>query len=223
MRIYHGSDHIVSRPAYGQGKPYNDYGRGFYCTESLDLAKEWAVREAISGFASQYDLAIDMLNVLELNSGSYTILHWLTILLQHRTFETRTPLAAEGKRYLIENFNIDLTPYDVIIGCRADDSYFSFAQDFLNGAISLRQLSHAMRLGKLGEQIVLKSPQAFERLTYSGYQIADHHEWYPKKRERDHRARSAYQDMALNRYQKNDIYMTRIIDEGMKAGDVRLQ
>ena len=31
--IYHGSDHIIEKPQYGYGKPYNDYGVGFYCTE----------------------------------------------------------------------------------------------------------------------------------------------------------------------------------------------
>ena len=31
------------------------------------------------------------------------------------------------------------------------------------GVISLQKLSEAMQLGKLGEQIVLKSPQAFEK------------------------------------------------------------
>ena len=46
--LYHGSKDIIEHPRYGAGKPYNDYGRGFYCTESLDLAKEWAVA-VISG------------------------------------------------------------------------------------------------------------------------------------------------------------------------------
>ena len=47
--------------------------------------------------------------------------------------------------------------YDVIIGYRADDSYFSFAKDFINNTISVEQLAEAMRLGELGIQIVLKS------------------------------------------------------------------
>ena len=31
-KLYHGSSHIVDQPKYGYGKPYNDYGLGFYCT-----------------------------------------------------------------------------------------------------------------------------------------------------------------------------------------------
>ena len=41
--IYHGSDHIIEKPQYGYGKPYNDYGVGFYCTENPNMAKEWGV------------------------------------------------------------------------------------------------------------------------------------------------------------------------------------
>ena len=26
--IYHGSDHIIETPVFGEGKPYNDYGQG---------------------------------------------------------------------------------------------------------------------------------------------------------------------------------------------------
>ena len=36
----------------------------------------------------------------------------------------------------------------------------------MNGTLSLSDLSEAMRLGKLGEQVVLKSKKAFEALTF---------------------------------------------------------
>ncbi|MCF0142741.1 MAG: DUF3990 domain-containing protein, partial [Parasporobacterium sp.] len=42
LTIYHGSQQIVEVPRFGMGKPYNDYGQGFYCTENIELAKEWA-------------------------------------------------------------------------------------------------------------------------------------------------------------------------------------
>ena len=38
--IYHGSANIIKQPAFGAGKLYNDYGRGFYCTEHIELAKQ---------------------------------------------------------------------------------------------------------------------------------------------------------------------------------------
>ena len=37
--LYHGSDKILSKPLFGYGKIYNDYGQGFYCTQNSELAK----------------------------------------------------------------------------------------------------------------------------------------------------------------------------------------
>ena len=39
--LYHGSDHIITNPEYGHASYANDYGRGFYCTENIELAKEF--------------------------------------------------------------------------------------------------------------------------------------------------------------------------------------
>ena len=48
-KLYHGSSRIIEKPVFGYGKPYNDYGLGFYCTESLEMAKEWGVGRECSG------------------------------------------------------------------------------------------------------------------------------------------------------------------------------
>ena len=48
--IYHGSEQIVEVPTFGLGKKNNDFGLGFYCTESDELAKEWAVSSLRNGF-----------------------------------------------------------------------------------------------------------------------------------------------------------------------------
>ena len=80
---------------------------------------------------------------------------------------------------------IDISGFDVIIGYRADDSYFSFVQDFVAGPISYRQLGEAMRLGKLGEQIVLISERAFERIKYVSNSPAEASVYYKKKKECD--------------------------------------
>ena len=77
--LYHGSDHIIERPKYGTGKPYNDYGLGFYCTENPNMAKEWGVGSDRDGYANQYQLDCDGLFILDLNDPQYTMLHWLTI------------------------------------------------------------------------------------------------------------------------------------------------
>ena len=221
--LYHGSKDIIERPLFGVGKPYNDYGLGFYCTESLDLAKEWAVAVDRGGFANAYELDCAGLVILDLNGKDYGLLHWLALLLQYREFDASGPLAFEAKRYILEHFAIDLTPYDAIVGYRADDSYFSFAQDFISGASSYQQLGRAMRLGKLGQQFVLKSQRAFDLIRFVGYEEASHEQWYERKMSRDRTARRAYLDEERNRRQPGDLFIAAIMDAGMEAGDERLR
>lgn len=222
-RIYHGSENRKEKPIYGYGKKYNDYGLGFYCTESIEMAKEWAVGADRSGYANIYDLDMDGLTVLDLNGQEYCILHWLSVLLQNREFEMTSVLAIEAKEYLTNFFTPDYLTADVITGYRADDSYFSFAQDFISGTISYRQLSAAMHLGKLGRQIVLKSEKAFSQISFVGAEIAEAEEWYVKKQFRDRSARNEYFNVERNRRRRGDMYITQILDEEMRANDERLR
>lgn len=222
-RIYHGSEKIIEKPIYGYGKTYNDYGIGFYCTESLELANEWGVGANRNGYANCYDLNMNQLDVLNLNGPDYCILHWLSVLLQNREFEMSSMLAVEAREYLVSHFSPEYHSADVIIGYRADDSYFSFAQDFLNGTISYRQLSAAMQLGKLGQQIVLKSEKAFSQITFVDAEIARSEEWFAKKQLRDKHAREEYRDSRFSKRQRGDLYITQILDEEMKADDERLR
>lgn len=187
--IYHGSNKIIEKPLFGFGKTYNDYGLGFYCTEVLDMAKEWGVSKDNDGFANIYELETEGLTLLDLNSSEYTILHWLEVLLENRIFDITNSLAQEAKEYLLKNFTVPYKDYDIITGYRADDSYFSFAQDFINGAISVRQLGNAMKLGNPGTQFVLKSKKAFKAIQYKGYEVAESAQWFSKKELRDKTAR----------------------------------
>lgn len=222
LKLYHGSKDIIKVPTYEKGKKYNDYGQGFYCTDNISMAMEWAVDKDRSGYTNCYELDCSKMKILNLNDDKYCILHWLSILLQNREFDVPSPLAKEAKEYLIENYSIDYRSYDLIIGYRADDSYFSFAQDFINGTISYRQLNNAMHLGKLGLQFVLISEKAFQTIMFTGYEIADHSEWYAKKINRDKNARSDYFNLERNLRQKGDLYITHIMDEEIKGNDPRL-
>ena len=158
MIIYHGSKDIIEKPEFGKGNKKNDYGLGFYCTENVELAKEWACsNNETNGYANQYEIDLTDYRILDLREEKYSILNWMALLLKFRTFDVNTPISAQAKEYILENFYVDVGEYDVIIGYRADDSYFSFAKDFINNTISVEQLAEAMRLGELGIQIVLKS------------------------------------------------------------------
>lgn len=220
--LYHGSTEIIEKPVFGKGKAYNDYGQGFYCTEHLELAKEWACNENVDGYANRYEIETDGLNILKLSSDQYTILNWLALLMRHRKGRLSTPVSRRGRDYLIEHFLTDFEGYDAIIGYRADDSYFSFARSFVSNEISLRQLALAMKLGKLGEQFVLKSEKAFEAIRFLDYTVADNTIYYAKRKARDDEARAAYQ-REFEIEDLNGIFMRDIIREEMKPDDIRLR
>ncbi len=217
--LFHGSVSVVEHPVFGEGKPYNDYGLGFYCTEHIELAKEWACASNLDGYANHYQLVMDGLRVINLNSNDYSILNWLAILLENRKFVVAEGLPQRAKEYLLKNFMVEYKNYDVIVGYRADDSYFSYASDFVNNTLSLNDLSEAMRLGKLGEQVVLKSQKAFKALTFVEAIKADREEYYAKYKSRDEEARKKYKQIADQPFAEKETYVIDIIRNNLRYGE----
>ena len=222
LTIYHGSHKLIQQPVYVAGNVRNDYGLGFYCTENVDLAKEWACTEENSGYANCYQLDLGGLTILDLSDHRYHILNWLSLLLQNRVFKISNDLAAEGKEYMLDTFLPEYEDKDIIIGYRADDSYFAFANAFLNNTLSLAQLEKAMYLGKLGEQIVLKSKKAFHHLTFQEAIYAEKETYYPKKMNRDQGAREAFCSERSKKRATDAIYLIDILREEWKNDDARL-
>ena len=223
MIVYHGSDHIIETPLYNGSKRTNDYGYGFYTTENKELAMEWACSDNRDGFANIYELNTDGLHILNLNDSQYCILNWLAVLTKYRSYWQSGSVAEEAKNYLQKYFFVDSSGYDIVIGYRADDSYFSFAQDFVSGAISLRKLSEAMRLGKLGEQVVLKSKKSFSQIRFIDAEAAAAEIYFEKKSIRDRDARRAYRLSRKEAENINELYMLDIMREEIRNGDPRLR
>ena len=222
LKLYHGSANIIEKPEFGLGNAKNDYGLGFYCTEHIELAKEWACAENRDGFANEYELETDGLSIMNLSDARYHILNWLAILLENRTFVIERGLALTAKDYILSEFLPEYKNADVIRGYRADDSYFSFASAFLNNTITLEQLGKAMKLGKLGEQVVLKSKRSFAQLKYSRAILADNQIYYPKKAARDRSARESFREERMNTVLEG-IYVIDIVRNNWKNDDPRLR
>lgn len=220
--LYHGSPEIIEKPDITKGKMNNDCGQGFYCTQDLERAREWACLASTDGYANCYELDMDGLRVLNLSLEEYTILHWMALLVTYRHFHISSPVMKRGKEWLQKNFLIDISEYDVIIGYRADDSYFSFARAFLNNEISVKQLSYALKLGQLGEQVVLKSEKAFRTIRYVSYEAVDSSVYYLQRRTRDTAARQAYNE-ELEKEEPDGMFIRDLMREGVMSDDVRIR
>lgn len=220
ITLYHGSERVIETPVFGEGRKNNDFGSGFYCTESPDLAKEWAVSSLRSGFSNRYLLDTSYLNTLNLNDPDYSILNWIAVLVEHRLFSIKTPLARKARQYLIEQFAVNVNAYDLIIGYRADDSYFDYAESFLNNGISVEQLARAMHLGKLGEQIVVKSSYAFSKLQFAGFEAAESSKYYASRKARDEEANRMY--LEILEEDDDGLYIRDILKGGITNNDPRI-
>lgn len=209
--VYHGSVNKIPKPIFGGGKETNDYGRGFYCTQDIELACEWAAAEENNNsFVNKYEIDLSRLKVLDLTKKQYSVLNWIAILVKYRIFDINSEIARKAKVFLISNYYIDVSNYDVVIGYRADDSYFRYARDFLNNTISVQQLSKATQLGNLGLQIVFISEKSFNSLNFIGIEEVDSTVYYAKRKIRDEDARKAYFSLDSSSNEKND-YISDII------------
>ena len=188
--LYHGSPDETVMPKFGLGEERHDYGKGFYLTESLELAKEWAVYRpnASNGWVHEFELETDGLNILDFQE--YSILTWLAELMKHRD-------AADSKRYrilskqFIDKFGIPTEGYDVIKGWRANASYFYIAKSFVRDEVDIDILGELLALGGLGIQYCIKTEQAYKNLSehFDALQPVEFAEFNEKYNKRDTWAR----------------------------------
>lgn len=162
--LYHGSQDEKITPRFGLGNEKHDYGKGFYLTESLNLAKEWAVYrpEGSNGWVHKFELEAEGLKILDFQGKNALV--WIAELMKHRD-------AADSKRYrmlskkFIEKYGIDADGYDVIKGWRANASYFYIAKAFVRDEVDADILEELLLLGGLGVQYCIKTEKAYKRLT----------------------------------------------------------
>ena len=212
--IYHGSNVIIHKPEYLQGNIHNDYGLGFYCCSNEALAKEWAARKDGYGFVNRYTIRDDYLKILDLTKPPFdNVLYWIALLLNNREISTEVKENYPRElKYLKDKYLIDISKYDVIIGYRADDSYFHFPIAFIRSEITLESLNTIFKAGELGKQYVLISKRAFDLLKFCDYK-----EVHPEQKEeyykRKNKADKVFTDLlSEDRYKKGTRLRDLVID-----------
>ena len=216
-KIYHGSSHIVRPPKFGAGNQYNDFGLGFYCSEYPQYAAEWAVSRDRGGFVSSYSIDCDGLRIINLCGPQYVPLHWIYLLLNFREFDMFSVTARGAREYINKHFSVEHQGSDCIIGYRADNRCFMFAQDFLDGRLSYRGLKNALSGDISNRQFVLKSNRAFDRISFTGYETTDAADIYPGRIAREIRS---IKSAALS--VSGDFYVSDLLREEVSPYDPRL-
>ena len=170
--LYHGSEFIIEHPEYQKGNIHNDYGLGFYCTTNKELAKEWATKRSGKGYINIYSLRDDRLKILDLTKPPFNdVLYWVSLLMHYRESSNNLKNTYPRElKYLEDKYLLNVNDYDVVIGYRADDSYFHFPEAFVRSEITLESLNSIFTAGDLGKQYVLISKRAFDKIKFVDYQ-----------------------------------------------------
>lgn len=194
--LYHGSPNTIVSPQYNFGEDKHDYGKGFYLTDNVELAKEWAVcrPNKTNGWVHKFELDITDLKILDFED--YNVLSWLAELMKHRE-------ASDTKRYkvlakkFIDKYGIDTSEYDVIKGWRANASYFYIAKEFVRDNIDIEILEELLSLGGLGIQYCIKTEFAYSKLKEIKEDLIDvkYEEFNFKYNERDINARNKMREL----------------------------
>ncbi len=223
IALFHGSNIVLEHPTPDGGHIHNDYGQGLYCTESLELAREWACSELPSAFVNHYSLNPDIpLKECNLLSDEYHVLNWLAILLKNRRFDISYDMPATIREYILQEFLPDLKDFDIIRGYRADDSYFGIAKAFLMGSLPLEELGNALRLGKLGVQVFIKSEKAFDSLCYLTAEAVDRDIYLARRAQRDQAARQAFRQISSQNPALTGTFAIDIVRNKWRNNDARL-
>lgn len=159
MKLYHGSYIAVDHPEIAKGKPFKDFGQGFYLSDTIEQAMEMAQRVVERVGAAQ----TPVVSTFEFDDSAMT-----DGSLKVKCFETYTEEWAE---FVLRNRDRK-TPqpyhdYDIVYGPIADDGVVRQMRRFELGDITLKELMRELQYPpKITFQYFFGSEKALEKLNF---------------------------------------------------------
>lgn len=141
LKLYHGSNFIVTSPDLEILNYKTDFGKGFYTTTDIEQAKKWAtIKKKRSGNTDDVHRYV---NVFEYEEDSN-----LSIL----NFEEATE---EWLKFVYKNRQSDglLHPYDIVKGPVADDKLYKFLAGYEDGTYDEEETVKRLKTYLLANQI----------------------------------------------------------------------
>lgn len=142
--LYHGSKQVVEFPEIRTARYNKDFYFGFYCTRYFAQAKKWACRFTGAGIVNEYlytpDNSLRMLTFPDMSED------WLDFIVACR----------RGRPH----------GYDIVEGPMADDSIFSYVEDFAAGKISREAFWALARFKHPTHQVSFHTARALATLAF---------------------------------------------------------
>ncbi len=145
MEIYHASGETVEFPEVRIAKFTKDLSWGFYCTKDIEQAKKWATRHhrdepIINIYNYTENQELKMLKFEEMNE------EWLEFVVKCRNGETHS--------------------YDIVEGPMADDTIWTFLQDYLDGDITKEAFWELAKFKYPTHQISFHTLRALQTISF---------------------------------------------------------
>lgn len=156
MKLYHGSNVVVSAPKLVQQNRFLDFGYGFYTTtnkiQAIGFADKVLKRrdsgiKAVSIYELDEKAAFSECSVLKFDSANEA---WLNFVSDNRSG------------------NYDGQPYDFIFGPVANDDVYTTFTLYSSGVLTKEQTLEALKIKKLYNQLVLTTEKALSYLNFVG-------------------------------------------------------
>lgn len=152
IRIYHGSQQVVSSPEIRIPKYNKDFYFGFYCTEYFEQAKRWATRFDGIGYVNEYEYCPQ--KDLKIKIFSEMTEEWLDFIVACRLGNSHS--------------------YDIVEGPMADDTIFNYVQNFVDGKISREAFWNLAKFKRPTHQISFHTAKALTSLHFvKGSEVRD--------------------------------------------------
>ena len=144
MILYHGSPVIVEVPEIRISRFHKDFYYGFYTTAIYQQAVRWAVRFSGNGYVNQYTFTPDP-GLRQLVFPEMTE-EWLDFITACRLGKTHD--------------------YDIVEGPMANDTIYSYVQDYVDGNISRKAFWELSRFKYPTHQVSFHTARALETLRF---------------------------------------------------------
>ena len=167
LTVYHGTTSFFKTIDVTKGKPYKDFGRGFYVTESKSHASNLALRNKriekerygnlCEAYLYRYKIKMAKLSGFRIKEFPNADFEWLQFVISNRRVRDRTH------------------NYDVVIGPTANDdtmvvinAYLDALYGEIDGEDALRTLLRNIKPDKLPRQIFFSRGEAADLLVREG-------------------------------------------------------
>ena len=130
--MYHGTNTVIGKINLDKSRLRTDFGKGFYLTDSIETAQNWAARRVsvVGGTATiiRYDVSNDFFSLSGKRFESVPSYEWLDFIVMNRNRDANSNSTSEPRH-----------AYNWVSGPIADDKIADVVEDYLIGDINAEE------------------------------------------------------------------------------------